>query len=162
MLLEGMAINLMAGTTLDGQNILTEDNHSSSSDGMDLTPASVTLPDGTALNEGELVLTSTTLTESDLALLLGGDASSLHSHGSGGSTGSITISNIYERTASSTSPTAYCDDADDLLLHGGCNCPQTQLWKSYPVNATSSSQNSGWHCWAGNVNVIAYAICVDQ
>ncbi len=161
-LIEGMSLNLLAGSTLDGSPIHSEANHSVTSDGIDLTPASVTLPDGTALHQGELTLGSTQLSDADLALLLGGgDAAALHSHSSSGG-GMLSKSGIYERTAAGISPTAYCDDSDDLLLNGGCNCPQTQLWKSYPVDSTNTAQPSGWTCYAGNVNVTAYAICVDQ
>ena len=70
---------------------------------------------------------------------------------------------MYQRTAASSgSPTTQCDDADDILISGGCDCPQTQIWSSYPVNAVDSNSVSGWTCYAGNVNVTAYAICLTQ
>ena len=59
--------------------------------------------------------------------------------GSGGS-GGMSYSAMYQRTAASSgSPTAQCDDADDILISGGCDCPQTQIWSSYPVNAVDSN-----------------------
>ena len=81
--------------------------------------------------------------------------------GSGG--GGLSYTAMYQRTASSSgSPTAQCDDANDILISGGCHCPQTQIWSSYPVNAVDSNSVSGWTCYAGNVNVTAYAICLTQ
>ena len=82
--------------------------------------------------------------------------------GPAGSGGSMNKSNMYERTVSGQRPVARCDQISDILMFGGCRCPQTQLWESYPVDSISTANAPGWSCYAGNVNVTAYAICLSQ
>ena len=46
------------------------------------------------------------------------------------------------------SGTAFCDDANDLLLYGGCWAlgGGTRVYRSYPWLADDPSQQSGWFC----------------
>ena len=82
--------------------------------------------------------------------------------GPAGSGGGLNKANMYERTTSGRRPIARCDQSSDILILGGCRCPQTQLWESYPVDSISTANAPGWSCYAGNVNVTAYAICLSQ
>ena len=83
------------------------------------------------------------------------------SGGSGG--GGLAYGDIYEVTATSSgTPFAQCNDNDDILVSGGCHCPQTQIWSSYPEGAADSATQSGWKCYAGNVSVTATAVCLTQ
>ena len=129
------------------------------------------LPSGTTL-AGESIMTESSVVSlsqldtdgatSDQVLSFDGSQISWTTLQTGGG-GGVEYADLYQRTASSSSsPTAYCDDADDLLLHGGCNCPQTQIWKSQPINTTSSTSLSGWQCYAGNAPVTAYAVCISR
>ena len=56
---------------------------------------------------------------------------------------------MYQRT--SASGLAQCDDADDILLYGGCDASGPQLEKTYPVNSTNNTVISGWLCDASGI-----------
>ena len=81
--------------------------------------------------------------------------------GPAGGGGGLDKANMYERTTSGQRPIARCDQVSDVLMFGGCRCPQTQLWESYPIDAVSTTNAPGWTCYAGNVNVTAYAVCLS-
>jgi hypothetical protein len=74
--------------------------------------------------------------------------------------GTVLEANLYQRTAGGTSPVAQCDDANDVLLHGGCSCPNAYLWTSAPTDSVGPTTRAGWTCYAGNVGVTAYAVCL--
>lgn len=136
-----------------------------------ITNGSIGLAAGSTMNGSTIVTTATdsdTLGElncstDEIAKYDGSDWVCASESGGGSGGGSLSYSAMYQRTANSSgSPTAQCDDADDILISGGCDCPQTQIWSSYPINAVDSSSVSGWRCYAGNVSVTAYAICLTQ
>jgi len=72
----------------------------------------------------------------------------------------IDVGAIYTRTADGNRPTVRCDEPSHLLLSGGCRCDRAELWSSYPVDVGAPENAPGWSCYAGNVGVTAYAICV--
>ena len=74
----------------------------------------------------------------------------------------VDIGAVYTRTAGGNRPTARCDDPGHLLLSGGCRCDRAELWSSYPVNVGEPGNAPGWSCYAGNVGVTAYAVCVGD
>jgi len=74
----------------------------------------------------------------------------------------VDIGAVYTRTAGGNRPTARCDDPGHLLLSGGCRCDRAELWSSYPVNVGDAENAPGWSCYAGNVGVTAYAVCVGD
>lgn len=168
------SVSLASGTTLNGQTIVTtatDANTQLSESQVEtfVTNGSINLATGSQVNGSTIV---TTATDSDT---LAGLSCSIDEiamfNGSawvctvqnGGSGTGLSSSVMYQRTATSAaSPTAQCDDADDILISGGCDCPQTQIWSSYPVNGVDSTAVSGWTCYAGNVSVTAYAICLTQ
>ena len=76
--------------------------------------------------------------------------------------GGIDKSSMYERTANGSRPTARCDQASDVLIAGGCRCTRAQLWENYPVDSVSTTNAPGWSCYAGNVSVTAYVICLSS
>lgn len=167
------ALSLASGTTLNGATIVTtatDANTQLSESQVEtfVTNGALSLASGTTLNGATIV---TTATDSDTLGGLNCSTDEIAKYNgsawvcaaqSGGSGTGLSNSAMYQRTASSTSPTAQCDDADDILISGGCDSSQVELWSSYPVNAVDNTTQSGWTCYAGNVNVTAYAICLTQ
>ena len=161
-----------SGTTLNGQTIVTtatdQTQLSESQVETFVTNGSINLATGSQVNGSTIV---TTATDSDTLAglscsideiaMFNGSAwvCTAQSSGSGG----LSYSAMYQRTAeSSASPTAQCDDADDILLYGGCNASGPQLEKTYPVNSTDNTVISGWLCDASGISVTAYAVCLTQ
>ena len=135
-----------------------------------VTNGSIDLATGSQVNGSNIV---TTATDSDTLAGLNcstdeiakynGSAWVCATESSGGGSGGLSYTAMYEVTATSSStPFAQCNDNDDILISGGCNSTQTQIWASYPEGATDSSSASGWKCYAGNVSVTATAICLTQ
>jgi hypothetical protein len=136
-----------------------------------ITNGSVNLAGGSQVG-GSAIVTAATDTDTlgglncsidEVAKWNGSDwACSTDESGSSGG-GGLAYGAIYEATAASSgTPFAQCNDNDDILISGGCNSAQTQIWGSYPVGAADSTTQSGWKCYAGNVSVTATAVCLTQ
>ena len=169
------SIGLAAGSTMNGATIVTtatdtDTQLSESEVETFITNGSIDLATGSQVNGSNIV---TTATDSDTLAGLNcstdeiakynGSAWVCATESSGGGSGGLSYTAMYEVTATSSStPFAQCNDNDDILISGGCNSTQTQIWASYPEGATDSSSASGWKCYAGNVSVTATAICLTQ
>ena len=171
------SIGLASGSTMSGSTIVTtstDQNTQLSESQVEtfVTNGSIGLASGSTMGGSTIVTTSTdsdtlgglNCSTDEIAKWNGSAwACSADDAGSGSASGGLSYAAMYQRTANSSgSPTAQCDDADDILISGGCDCPQTSIWSSYPVNAVDNSSVSGWTCYAGNVSVTAYAICLTQ
>jgi len=169
------SIGLASGSTVNGSAIVTtatdsDTQLSESQVETFVTNGSIDLATGSQVNGSNIV---TTATDSDTLAGLNcstdeiakynGSAWVCATESSGGGSGGLSYTAMYEVTAtSSATPFAQCDDSDDILISGGCNSTQTQIWASYPEGATDNTSASGWKCYAGNVSVTATAICLTQ
>ena len=170
------SINLATNSKVNGSNIVTiatDQNTQLSESQVEtfVTNGSIGLASGSTMGGSTIVTTATdsdtlgglNCSTDEIAKYNGSAWICAAESGGGSGGGGLSYSAMYQRTAtSSSSPTAQCDDADDILISGGCHCPQTQIWSSYPVNAVDSNSVSGWTCYAGNVSVTAYATCLTQ
>ena len=170
------SIGLASGSTMGGSTIVTtatDANTQLSESEVEtfVTNGSIGLASGSTMGGSTIVTTATdsdtlnglNCSTDEIAKYNGSAWVCAAESGGGSGSGGLSYAAMYQRTANSSgSPTAQCDDADDILVSGGCDCPQTQIWSSYPINAVDSSSVSGWRCYAGNVSVTAYAICLTQ
>ena len=167
------AISLNSATTLNGQTIVTtatDANTQLSESEVEafITNGAISLNSGTTLNGQTIVTTGTDADtlgglncSTDEIAKYNGTAWVCATQSGGNGTG-LSYAAIYEETVTSAStPTASCNDNNDILLYGGCDAA-AGLEKSFPVNATSDASVSGWSCYAGNTSVTAYAVCLTQ
>ncbi len=165
------ALSLASGTTLNGLTIVTTstdaDTQLSESEVESyITNGAIGLASGSTMG-GQAIVTTATDADTLAGLNCSTDEIAKYNGSawvcatqSGG--GGLSYGSMYERTATGTgTPFAQCDDNDDILLHGGCDAG-AGLEKSFPVDATNSGAQSGWKCYAGNVSVTAYAVCLSQ
>lgn len=78
----------------------------------------------------------------------------------------FTYADMYRRTAANLgfkTSTVFCDDTDDILLHGGCDAPRNSSpCDNFPLNPTSSTELSGWQCSAMNTTPTAIVTCLTR
>ena len=74
--------------------------------------------------------------------------------------GTLSYASMYQITESTGSNPriAYCNDANDILLYGGCSVGTT-ISSTHPIDPTSDTQISGWSCDGGS-GITAYAVCL--
>jgi hypothetical protein len=74
--------------------------------------------------------------------------------------------------SSCTGATAYCDDNNDIVLHGGCELTiggdDTFIQSNYATDPDDDATASGWTCGAcagsltgGTVELITRVTCID-
>ena len=168
------AISLANGSTMNGSTLVTnatDANTQLSESEVEtfITNGAVDLATGSQVNGSNIV---TSASDSDTLAGLNCNTDEIAKYNgsawvcateSSGSGGGLSYTAMYEVTAtSSATPFAQCNDSDDILISGGCNSAQTQIWGTYPEGATDNASASGWKCYAGNVSVTATAICLTQ
>ena len=168
------AINLASNSKVNGSNIVTTatDQNTQLSEGQVetyVTNGSINLASGSKVNGSNIV---TTATDSDSLGDLNCSTDQIIKYNGSAwvctDDTSISSSTIYSTSTFTNTDTngyyiaeAYCNDANDIVLSGGCNSNSSAIMINIGINPTNSSQVSGWRCQA-TASVTAEVVCLTQ